>query len=376
MVINRTVRQFLLLSLAVILIFAAGCGNKDQQGTGIDKPLPVTVSKAKKENISTKTIITGKVTPLSEVVLIPKIAGKVAQVTVDVGSAVKKGSTLVKLDTTDLQISLNSAATGLQSARLTHNQAVLNYNNARDNYDRMVSLYNEGAISKQQLEQAELSYNLARDSMNAPAVASAQNQVANIKNQISNGTITSPIDGEIAMRSIDPGEMASPTQPVMTVVNIDKVYIEGTVAESDVAMVSEGQKVTVKVDAAGGTFEGSVKILSPVANAQTKGYPIKIEINNSGHKLKPGMFAEIQMVTKSKNDAVVILKEALVIRGSDKVLYIVKNGVVEERKVTTGIEGDDKVEISAGLTVGEEFVIEGQQSLFDKAKVTVRTQNQ
>jgi RND family efflux transporter MFP subunit len=170
--------------------------------------------------------------------------------------------------------------------------------------------------------------------------------------------------------------MASPTQPVMTVVNIDKVYIEGTVAESDVAMVSEGQKVTVKVDAAGGTFEGSVKILSPVANAQTKGYPIKIEINNSGHKLKPGMFAEIQMVTKSKNDAVVILKEALVIRGSDKVLYIVKNGVVEERKVTTGIEGDDKVEISVGLTVGEEFVIEGQQSLFDKAKVTVRTQNQ
>ncbi|MCL4442303.1 MAG: efflux RND transporter periplasmic adaptor subunit [Firmicutes bacterium] len=347
--------------LALALFLFAGCGNKQVNNDNADKTIPVTVSQAKKENISAKTVITGKVTPLSEVVIVPKAGGKVAQVPVDVSSRVAKGSLLVKLDTTDQEISLNGA-------RLSHNQAVLNYNNAKANYERSQSLFSQGAISKKDLELSELSYKTSGD-----LAAGAQNQIATIMNQISNATITSPIDGEVAIRSIDPGEMAGPTQPVMTVVNIDRVYVEGTVAESDVSLVKEGQAVSVKVEATGGTFEGTVKTLSPVASPQTKGYPIKVEISNKDRKLKPGMFAEIQLVTKGKKGALVVPKEALVTRGSDKILYVVKNGVVEERTVETGIEAEDKIEIVKGLAEGEQFVTEGQQSLFDKAKVTVRT---
>jgi len=375
MIYSRIVKILAILTLIVFIPAASGCGKKDAANNNEDNTIPVTVSTAKKENISSKTVVTGKVIPLSEVAIIPKIQlpMKALQVTADVGSRVKKGELLVKLDTTDLEISLSQAVNGLQNSRLTHNQAILNYNNAKSNYERMKALYEEGAISKQQLEQAELSYNLAKDSMNQPIVGSAQNQVDSIRNQIANATITSPIDGEIALRNIDPGEMASPSQPVMTVVNIDKVYIEGTVAESDIALVKEGQEVAVRVDAAGSMFTGVVKTLSPVANQMTKGYPIKVEIENEDHKLKPGMFAEIQLVTRSREDTLVIQKEALVTRGSDKALYIVKNNVVEERKVKTGIEEGDLVEITDGLKEGEKFVIEGQQSLFDRARVTVKS---
>ncbi len=345
--------------LAVILL--SGCGSKDDNKLNGDKTISVTVSEAKKGGISAKTVITGKVTPLSEVVIIPKIGGKVAQVPVDVGARVKKGDLLVKLDTTDLDVSPGAGIQGLQNAKLSHDQAVLNYRNAKDNYERLKSLYNEGAVSVQQLEQAELAYNLAR------------NQLDNISNQIAQATITSPIDGEVATRNINPGVRVGVTQPVMSVVNIDKVYIEGTVAESDISVVKEGQKVSVKVDAAGGSFQGAVKTLSPVANPQTKGYPIKIEIDNGNRKLRPGMFAEILLVTRDKQDVVVIPREALVTRGSDKVLYVVKNSAAEERTVETGVEAEDKVEIVKGLAAGEKFVIEGQHSLYDKAKVSVRT---
>ena len=347
--------------LVIALFIFNGCGSKDTGQTDIKKTTPVTVSVAKKANISSTIVITGKVTPQFEVMIVPKVGGKVSQVPVDVGSRIKKGSLLVKLETTDQELSLSGG-------RVTHDQAVLNYNNAKANYERNVALFNQGAISKKDLEMSELAYRSARET-----VSGAQIGIANVRNQISNATITSPIDGEVATRTIDPGEMAGPTQPVMTVVNIDKVFVEGTVAESDISLIKEGQKVTVKVEAAGGSFDGIIKTLSPVANAQTKGYPVKVEISNTDRKLKPGMFAEIHLVTKNKDDVIVVPKEALVTRGSDKILYVVKNNVVEERTVQTGIESDDRIEIVKGLAAGDKFVIEGQQALFDKAKVTIRT---
>lgn len=361
----------IIVAVTTSLLLASGCSKKVDTATEENKAIPVVVKEAKKDTISANTVITGKVSASSEVAILPKMFGKAIRVPVDIGSRVKKGDLLVKLDTTDLEISLGAAINGLRNAKLTHDQALLNYNNAKSNYDRMLKLYQSGAISVQQLEQAQLSMNVAKDNLNAPTIPTAQNQIENIRNQISNGTITSPIDGEVASRSIDPGEMASSGQSVMSIVNIDKVFVEGNVAESDIALVKEGQKVKVKVDAAGGVFEGILKIVSPVANPQTKAYTVKVEISNPGHKLKPGMFAEIQISTGNKNDVIVVPKEALINRGADKTIYIVNNNVAEERVVETGLEAQDKVEIVRGLSLGEKYVIEGQQSLFNKAKVTI-----
>jgi RND family efflux transporter MFP subunit len=370
---SKMARVSALSILAIALILFAGCGKKNETTVDAAKALPVTAAAAKTGNISAKTVITGKVTPASEVIIVPKLGGKVVQVPVDMGTRVKKGQLLVKIDSTDLEISLSKASNGLQDAKLKHGQAVLNFNNAKANYERNKVLFSQGAISQRDLEQSQLAYNLAQETMNMPGEAIAQNDIANIRNQIANTTITSPFDGEVATRNIDPGEMASPTQPVMTVVNIDKVFVEGTVAESDISLVKEGQKVSVNVEAAGGKFAGIVKTLSPVANAQTKGYPVKIEIINGDRKLRPGMFAEIQLVTKEKDNALIVPKDALITRGADKILYVIKGDTVEERLVQTGIESEDQVEIVKGLNTGEQYVTEGQQSLSDKAKVTIRT---
>ncbi|WP_418791060.1 efflux RND transporter periplasmic adaptor subunit [Phosphitispora sp. TUW77] len=372
---KKVARLMVLLLVAFAFILSVGCGSAENNTEDVDKAVPVKVSEAKKDNISIKTVISGRVISSSEVIIVPKIGGKVAQVPVDIGSKVKKGDLLLKIDTTDLEIQLSAAINGLTNAKLTHDQAVLNFNNAKTNYERMKSLYQEGAVSQQQLEQAELQYNLAKDAVNQPVAESAMNQVELIRQQITDATITSPIDGEVAARQIDPGEMAGSSSPVMSVVNIDRVFIEGTVAESDIALVKEGQEVTVRVDAAGNSFKGTVKLLSPVANAQTKGYPVKIEIDNPDHNLKPGMFAEIELVTKNKEGVITIPKEALITRNSLNVIYMVKGSIVEQRQVEPGIETDNVIEIVNGLSEGEMFVIEGQHSLADKIKVTVINAN-
>lgn len=362
---------------AVLLIatvfLAAGCGKKDAATNGEDKvEVPVSVAEVKTGSISSTTTITGKVTPLAEINVVPKTGGKVAQVLVDVGSAVKKGQVLVKLDTAELQDQLKQASAALELARSGNVQNQIRLQDAQNNLNRMQALYNEGAISKQQYETALLQYNLTKNTDTGAQVKQAQANVDLIRTQIGNAIITAPVDGEISVRLVDPGEMAAPGTPVVTIVNTTKVYVEGVVAEKDVALVKKGQQVDVKIDAAGGIFKGVVETISPAADSRSKGYPLKVALTNQDKKLKPGMFGEVQLVTGQKDDVVIIPKEAIVDRGAGKIVYVVGGSKAEERKVILGMESGDRVEVTEGIKAGDKLVVAGQNSLTDKAAVKVQ----
>lgn len=367
--------QWLLAVLLVAALFSvAGCGKKDAATDGNqDKAeVPVSVEQVKTGSISSTTTITGKVTPLVEINVVPKTGGKVAQVLVDVGSKVKKGQVLVKLDTAELQDQLKQIAASLELARSSNVQNQFRVQDALNNLNRMQALYNQGAISRQQYDTALLQYNLAKNTDTGAQVKQAQASVDLIKTQISNAIITAPEDGEISARMVDPGEMAGPGVPVVTIVNTVKVYVEGVVAEKDVTLVKKGQQVDVQIDAAGGAFRGVVETVSPAADPRSKGYPLKVALSNPDGKLKPGMFGEIRLVTGQKDDVAVIPKEAVVDRGAGKIIYVVKAGKAEERKVTLGMESGDRVEVVDGIKAGEKLVVAGQTSLTDKSPVNVR----
>lgn len=370
-------RKWRLLSatlLIVLLVLAAGCGKKEAKTNGDqDKvAVPVSVEEVKTGSISSTTTITGKVTPLAEINVVPKTGGKVAQVLVDVGSKVKKGQVLVRLDTAELDAQLKQAAAALELARSGNTQNQIRLQDAQNNLNRMQALYNEGAISKQQYEGALLQYNLTKNTDTGAQVKQAQANVELIKTQISNAIITAPEDGEISVRMVDPGEMAGPGVPVVTIVNTSKVFVEGVVAEKDITLVQKGREVDVKIDAAGGTHKGVIDTVSPAADARSKGYPIKVALSNPERKLKPGMFGEIQLVTGQKTGVVVIPKEAVVDRGAGKFVYVVNGSKAEERKVTLGMESGDQVEVADGVKAGEKLVVAGQTSLTNQALVKVQ----
>lgn len=360
--------------LVAALVLAAGCGKKDADtGNSQDKvEVPVSVEEVRTGSISSTTAITGKVTPLAEINVVPKTGGKVVQVLVDVGSKVKQGQVLVRLDTAELDAQLKQATAALELARSSNAQNQLRLQDAQNNLNRMQALYNEGAISKQQYETALLQYNLTKNTDTGAQVKQAQANVELIRTQISNAIITAPQDGEISARLVDPGEMAGPGVPVVTLVNTAKVYIEGVVAERDISLVKIGRQVDVKVEAAGGAFKGVVETVSPAADPRSKGYPLKVALTNPDSKLKPGMFGEIRLVTGQKDDVVVIPKEVVVDRGAGKVVFVVKGGMAEERKITLGMESGDRVEVVDGIKAGEKLVVAGQTSLTDKSPVKVQ----
>lgn len=368
--------RFLLAALLVaMLVLLAGCSKKEETNTNGNQDkveVPVSVQAVTTASISSTTTITGKVTPLLDINVVPKTGGKVAQVLVDVGSKVTKGQLLVKLDTAELNAQLKQATAALELARSGNAQNQIRLQDALNNLNRMQELYNQGAVSKQQYEAALFNYDMVKNTDTVANVKQAQANVELIKTQISNAVITAPESGEIAARMVDPGEMAGPGAPVVTIINTTRVFIEGIIAERDIALVRRGQAVDVKIDAAGGIFKGIIETVSPAADPRSKGYPLKAGLSNPDKKLKPGMFGEIQLVTGQKDGVVVIPKEAIIDRGAGKAVYVINGNQAEERKITPGMESGDRVEVSEGLKAGEKLVIAGQASLADKMPVKIQ----
>ncbi|KNZ70062.1 RND family efflux transporter MFP subunit [Thermincola ferriacetica] len=368
--LKRTLILFMLLLFAVL---AGGCGNKETAANDEQKPVPVSVVKVEKGSVTNNTVITGKVTASAEVMIIPKIAGKVTRVTVDVGSKVKRGDLLVQLDTTELNAQLKQAQAALELAKGNAVQNDYRIQDAWNNLKRMENLYKEGAISKQQYELALLQYNLSLNTPTEAQVKQAQANVDLIKAQLANARITAPINGEISVKNVEIGELVGPSAPVLTIVDTGNVYVEGVITEKDIPFVREGQKVKVEIDALGEKdIVGTIAALSPAADSRTKGYQVKVKIENADGKIKPGMFAEISITTQAREDVPLVPKEVLVARGDKKVVYVVRDGVAYEQDVTTGLEDEKNVEITKGLKEGEQVVILGQNSLTDKTRVVIK----
>lgn len=341
------------------LLFLSACGNKEVETEGSQEEKAVVVETTQVEigDISQISTVNGKIAPQKEVSIMPKMGGKVSEVRFAVGDQVGQGDVLVRLETTELQAQLKQA-----QAALAMSQA--NYESAVVNLERMEILFDEGAISKQQLEQAQTMVATGN-----PDSAAATVQL--IEAQLANAVIKSPTGGIVATRSVEVGEMAG-QMPMMTIVDIDRVRVETNITEGEVNKLKVGQKVNVFVSALGEEpFSGTIKTISPAADMMTSTFPIAVEIANKDHRLKPGMFAELRLVLENKQGVFLLPKEAVIDSGDQKYVYGIQGDKAIQIEVVTGLEDDEQVEIISGLTENQVVVVSGQSKLQNEAKVKI-----
>jgi len=374
-------RKLIAVMLIAGLAAVGGCAKKTEETKTEAETTPVKVAEVKAVNLSNEVTVSGKIAAGMEVAVVPKIGGKVSKVNVEVGQKVKKGQLLVSLDGADLAAQIKAAEAGLQVAIASQKQAAIRYQEAKDNLTRMEALFQEGAISQAQYDAAKNGFDMAASTydparggtLSDAQIKQAKANIDAMKANYANMVIVAPIDGVVAGRSVDPGEMAAPGVPVVTLVNSNEMVVEGNLAESEVNLVKVGQEVKVLVKATGeAAFTGKVESISPSADLRTKAYPIKIKIQNPDNKLKSGMFAEIKLATEDREGVLAVPKEAVIERGTKKVVFVVKGDTAFEKEVTTGIANDKLVEITGGISSGEQVVTIGHQSLMDKAKVSVQ----
>lgn len=381
----------------VLVLLVSGCG-QGKNGQDNKNAGEVTVITAKAVTLDRAATAGGKLEALESANLVSKISGKVATITVDVGSRVKAGDLLLSLDAEDLAALVRVAEANLQKAKTSDlpslkNQALskltakeATYNNAEIEYTRAKTLLGDGAVSRQAFDQAEKAYLLAKSEyeeakknleiVNSGTVPDTvrllEAQLAQARANYANSRITAPISGVITARNINPGELASPSQPVLSIVNLDKVVLRVDVAENLINTIKEGSVVDVKVPAVStATFKGTITNVALAANPSTKAYQVKIQIANPGHLLKPGMFAEAELKGKA-GEAITIPRQALLKTGDNNAVWLVADGTARKREIIIQTLDDKNVLVLSGLNNGEKVIVDGMKSLSENDKVTTR----
>lgn len=305
----------------------------------------------------------GKLYASEEINVSSEIKGKVKDIKFDVGERVKKGEVLYTLDSSDLrndvELQKSKLQTSLQDAKRRYDDAVKNLNN-------MKSLYETGAISKDQYDSAQTSYESAKLSYEQAQKDLNSNSIS-LNSNISDTIIKSPIDGIVSNKNIDIGEITTANDFV--IVNIDSVIAKADVSEAIVNEISVGDTVRVMIQSK--EYEGTIKTISPIGKNNGNIYPVEIEIENKDLKLKPGMFSDIYFEVDKIENQIVVPRKSVLSDGNQYYVYIVKDSKPFKVVVEKGITKDGNVQIIGELTAGDTLVTKGQQYISEESSVKI-----
>ena len=406
-----SIKPVILAVLAISLV--AGCSSPQaepaQQETAEAAATPVQIETVTTGSVTTESGLTAKLAPSEEVQISPKMGGKITSLPVKLGQYVTKGQVLFKLDEKELlnsvkqaeaayelaQASLNQAGSssdqGLVQAKNGLKQAEVALADAKVNQQRMNQLFTQGAISAQQMEQAniqltnaQMAYDNAQQSVQVAqqksgvqvSAASAKQSAVSLQNareQLANATVTSPINGFVSSVSGAVGQMTG-QQPVVVVVNTNPLLVKANLSEADITKVKVGTVVKVNVQSTGKTLDAKVTAVSPVMDSALKAYPVEISIPNPANELKSDMVVNVTFPSEGASEAkaLVISRKAVFDRDGKQFVFKLEGDIAKQVEVVTGKSSSDKIEITSGLAEGDKLVVTGITLLQDGDKVSVQ----
>jgi multidrug efflux pump subunit AcrA (membrane-fusion protein) len=337
-------------------------------------------------------------------------SGKVAAVGVDLGSSVRRGQMIVKLDDADFRIRVEQAQAQLDQAKATlrQNEAKIGlrpgqkfnpenvpevkaarfaFELADKNLKRYEKLVETGDISrstydqqKSQRDQMEEQYqalihlaqqNYATVANSQAAVEAAATQVALAKRNLGYTVVVSPMPGYVSERPADVGEYVSPQQKVATVVNLNPLRVRIDIPEEAIPQVHTGESVSVSVSGyPDRSFAGRVARVSPNVTTASRTLTIEADVENSKAELKPGQFATVRILLPQTASAVLVPQRSLRTISGSTYVFVIKNGHAEQRLVQPGQTEGDLVELKSGVAADEIVATSNVDQLSDGAAIT------
>ena len=356
MKIQNTVKA--LLTGTVILL--AGC-----KGTPAVK---YTTVKAERQEIKSSVTATGTIEPVTLIEVGTQVSGIISHIYVDYNSTVKKGQVIAELDRENLNSQLETAQAQLESAK-----SDLDYQ--EQNYERQKTLHDKGHISDNDFELARLSYQQAKATYNQRIQS-----VKTARTNLGYATITSPIDGIILTRAVEEGQTVASSFSTPTLFTIAKdltdMRVIADIDEADIGGVREGQRVNFTVDAfPDDVFEGTVTQVRQEATTESNvvTYEVVISAPNPELKLKPGLTANVTVITKEVQNVLAVPVAALSFAPNENLLkdgesiadcqgkskvWVREGNVFKALPVETGENNGILVEIKNGLKGGEDVITE------------------
>lgn len=318
----------------------------------------------------------------------PVHEGRLVRLYAGQGSNVTKGQKLAELESADIdeaEADYLKALADSENARRT-SQADVKF--AQATYDRNRMLYEKSITAGKNVEAAEHDLEMAKASaasvlaQTKAALTSARrhllilglkdSDIDALANKSSLGAVfslTSPISGIVIERNGTIGATVGSDANVFKIIDISHVWIDANVFEKDLERVRRGQEVKVSVPAfPGATFSGRVILVSSVVDPDTRTVKVRTEVPNPDGRLKPDMFANVQIVTDLHRTAISIPQAAMLDDNGKAVVFVSEGDGYKKRVVTAGLQGNDRVEIIDGLSAGDKVVVKGNYLLLEQSK--------
>ena len=409
------------LTLLVLLTAAVGTGliacnrskgqNNNAGASASPTPASITVSTAPAimRQLPRFFEASGSLAPNEQSDVAAETSGKVAAVGVDMGSSVRRGQMIVKLDDADFRIKIQQAQAQLDQAKATlrQNEAKIglrpgqkfNPENvpevagarealdlAEKNLRRYEKLVETGDISraaydqqKSQRDQLAEQYQalIHQAQQNYAAVANAQaavdaalTQVSLAKRNLGYTVVVSPMAGYVSDRPADVGEYVSPQQKVATVVNLNPLRVRIDIPEQAISQIHVGESVSVSVAAyPDRSFSGRVARVSPSVTTASRTLTVEADVENPKAELKPGQFATVRILLPQTEAAVLVPQRSLRAISGSTYVFVIKNGHAEQRLVQSGQTEGDLVELKSGVAADEVVATSNVDQLSDGVAV-------
>ena len=326
-------------------------------------PMTVELGMAKRGDLAAHLTVVGNLIGLQTVDVAPRTAGRLLSVNVQLGDGVRRGQVIAKVEDREIVEQVRAAEASQEVAKATIRQREADLNVSQLNFERSKNLFGRGLLAKQALDDAESRYIASVAQLDLSKAQLSQNdaRLQELQFNLNNTIVTSPVDGFVGRRNVDPGAMVNTNTAIASVVDISRLKLIVNVVEKDLRMVTAGDVGIVEVDAyPGEKFNGRIARVAPVLDPATRTASIEIEIPNRDGRLKPGMYARISLTVEERKNTLVAPKNAVIDFESKRGVWMPS----EDRRaqfvpVTLGIEGPEQIEILAGLKEGDRFVTTG-----------------
>lgn len=319
------------MAACAAVLFVACSGKQDTAGQAEEETVQlVRVEKVTEQAVPQVASYTATIEPYKRNLISSSLPNRIKKIYVEVGDHVKAGQKLVDLDRANLA------------------QQKLQLDNLELEYNRVKELFAVGGASQQQVDQMRTQYETAKTSY---------------ENLDENTVLVSPVNGVVTARNFDDGDIASGA--ILTVMQIQPVKVLVNVSESDFTKVKQGMPVDVNVEVYGDElFKGNVSLIHPTIDASTRTFVTEINIPNADNRIRPGMFARVN-IDFGAADRVVVPDRAVIKRSGsgDRFVYVYKDGKVSFNQVQLGRHIDDTYELISGVESGSMVVTAGHTRL-------------
>ena len=400
---QRRIIPPLLIPTLLIAAVCVGCGRKaadtpsnapgpqaSNAAPGSSQNSGVEVEIVAPQAIAGSIAATGKILVMEDRManIGPVHEGRIVSLYAGQGSVVKKGQKLADLESADIDQAEADYLKALADYENVNRTSAAEVKFAQANYDRTKMLYEKTITAGKNLQQAEHDLELAKAAAASSvagarvALASARRHLlilglkesaidalANKSNLGSVFSLDAPISGVVVERNATVGATVGSDASLFKIIDLSSVWIDANVFEKDLGRVRRGQEVRVTVPAFPGvTFMGRVILISSVVNPETRAVQVRTEVANPDGRLRPDMFANVEIITDVRRAAISLPQSAVLDDGGKKIVFVQTDKGYEKHIVTVGIESDDRVEILDGLQAGDKVVVKGNYLLLQQSQ--------